>query len=132
MQDLCDTCAGGTAAAFQTGYTVGPKALIKARSCVNIFTSALKTVWDWMLIKALSVSTSSLHFSLKKADQMHQLKALLCVDIFTSALKTEWDWMLIIALCVSTSSLHFSLKKTHTDKTAPVQSVKVLPTTTEL
>ena len=24
--DLCDTCAGGTSAAFQTGYTVGPKA----------------------------------------------------------------------------------------------------------
>ena len=26
MLDLCDTFAGGTAVAFQTGYTVGPNA----------------------------------------------------------------------------------------------------------
>ena len=42
--DLCDTCAGDTAAAFQTGYNVGSKASNKALSYVDIFTaSALKT-----------------------------------------------------------------------------------------
>ena len=48
MLDLCDTCAGGTAVAFQTWYwyTVGPNVSIEALSCVDILTSALKTEWD--------------------------------------------------------------------------------------
>ena len=56
-----------------------------------MFTPALKTEWDWMPIEALSLSTSSLPFLLKKIDQMLELKGLSRVGIFTSALKTEWD-----------------------------------------
>ena len=89
-----------------------PHSLMKALSCVDIFTSALITDWDWTPVEALSVSTSSLHISLRKTDEMHQIKALSCVDVSTSALKTEWGWMLTIALWVSTSSPHFSLRNT--------------------
>ena len=112
MLDLCDTCAGGNAAAVQTGHTVGPNVFLKALSCVDNFTSALKTEWDWMWIEALSASTSSLHFSPKKTNQMLELTALSWVNISTSAPKTKWDWMLIKALRASTSSLHLSPKKT--------------------
>ena len=34
MLGLCDTCTGGKAAAFQTGYTVGPNASTKALSII--------------------------------------------------------------------------------------------------